>query len=105
MSHSPRPSDPALASPRLVARLPGPLRALTDGAAEVEVRGATVAEALDDLIRRHPGLQRHLRTEAGALREHVNVFLGEEDVRFLGGVDTRVADGAELFIIPSIAGG
>ena len=105
MSDSVRPADPTLARPRLLARLPGPLRPMADGVAEVEVRGATVGEALEDLVRRHGGLQRHLFTEAGGLREHVNVFLGEDDIRFLGGVAARVVEGAELFIVPSIAGG
>lgn len=97
--------DPAPAQPRLVVRLPGPLRSLAGGAAAVDARGATVADVLSDLVRSHPGLHRHLRTEGGGLREHVNLFLAEQDIRYLEGLATPVADGQELFIIPSIAGG
>lgn len=95
----------SLAPPRLVIRLPGALRPLAGGRGDVAVAGATVADALAELARRHPGLQRHLWTEGGRLREHVNVFVGEEDVRALDGLETRVTEGQELFILPSIAGG
>lgn len=91
--------------PRVTVRLPGALRPLAGGAGRLEVAGGTVAEVLAELVRRHPGLGRHLRTESGSVREHVNVFLDEEDIRYLDGMATPVADGQELFIIPSIAGG
>lgn len=98
-------ANPAGQQPAAVVRVPGPLAALADGKTEVEARGDTVAEVLDDLLARHAGLRRHLRTEAGALREHVNVFLNEDDVRFLDGERTAVRPGDEVSIIPSIAGG
>lgn len=92
------------AAPTVRVGIPGPLRELT-GDAEVEATGATVGAALDDLVTRYPGLRRHLRTEQGALREHVNVFLGADDVRSLDGEATAVSPGAEITLVPSIAGG
>lgn len=86
-------------------RLPGPLRDLADGRPEVEVSGATVGAALDDLVARHPGLRRHLRTEAGGLRAHVNVYVNEDDVRFLRGEATALSAGDAVTLVPSIAGG
>lgn len=86
-------------------RLPGPLRDLASGSPEVEVSGATVGTALDDLVARHPGLRRHLRTESGGLREHVNVYVNEDDVRFLAGEATALSDGDAVTLVPSIAGG
>lgn len=88
-----------------VVRIPGPLRELADGADEVAVEAVTVGAALDRLVERHPRLQRHLRVEGGGLRDHVNVFLNEEDIRFAGGEDARVAPGDAITIVPSIAGG
>ncbi len=86
-------------------RIPGPLRGLADGAGELDVRADTVGAALDELVRRHPGLARHFRTEAGALRQHVNVFLNDEDIRFLGGETTPLTGGDTITVVPSIAGG
>ena len=85
--------------------IPTPLRRFTSEQDEVQVEGATVGEALQDLTRRHPTLQRHLFTDDGALRSFVNLFLNDEDVRHLQKTETRVADGDTLSIIPSIAGG
>lgn len=89
----------------VVVRIPGPLRELTGGATEVEASGKTVRAVLDDVVARHPGLRRHLRTESGALREHVNVYVNEDDARFLRGEKTPVSDGDALTLVPSIAGG
>lgn len=98
--------EPAAAAPVAVAvRLPGALRALAAGAGETVVRGATVARALDDLLARYPALQRHLRTEAGALREHVNLFVNDDDIRYLDGEATALVEGDTITIVPSIAGG
>jgi sulfur-carrier protein len=88
-----------------MVRIPGPLRPLTDGAGDVEVAGATVGAVLEDLVRRHPGLLRHLRSEHGALREHVNVYLNEDDIRYLDGEATVVSAGDTITVVPSIAGG
>jgi sulfur-carrier protein len=86
-------------------RIPGPLRGLADGQAEVAVRGATVRDAFDALVRRHPALGRHLRAESGEFREHVNVFVNEDDIRHLNGEGTALAPGDAITVVPSIAGG
>lgn len=85
--------------------IPTPLRPYTDGAASVDVEGDTVAAALSNLTTVHAGLARHLRDDAGKLRSFVNVYLGEDDIRFLDGEDTALDAAAELTIVPSIAGG
>lgn len=90
---------------RAVVRIPGPLRPLAAGADEVSVTARTVGDALDGVMAVHPGLRRHLRAEDGSLREHVNVFRNEEDVRYLDGERTAVAEGDAVTIVPSIAGG
>lgn len=94
----------SVAAPVLI-RIPGPLRDLAGGVAEVDVTGGTVGAALDDLVARHPRLRRHIRTESGGLREHVNVYLNEDDIRYLGGEATPVAAGDAVTVVPSIAGG
>lgn len=86
-------------------RIPSPLRAYTDGQAEIQVRGETVAAALQDLIDRYPALKQHLFGEEGELRAFVNLFLNDEDIRHLQGVETRLAEDDRLMLIPSIAGG
>lgn len=86
-------------------RIPGPLRGLVGGDGELMVRATTVGAALDDVCLRHPGLRRHLRTEAGTLRQHVNVFLNDDDVRYLDGEATVIAPGDTVTVVPSIAGG
>lgn len=85
-------------------RIPSPLRAYTNNQATVEVSGGTVGAALTDLTTQHPDLRQHL-FDGDNLRNFVNVFLGEEDVRFLDGLDTEIEADASLRIIPSIAGG
>ncbi len=89
----------------VVVRIPGPLRSLTDGAGELEIPGGTVGTVLETLVLRHPGLRRHLLTEDGTVRDYVNVFLNEDDVRYRDGVDTPVAPTDTVTIVPSIAGG
>jgi sulfur-carrier protein len=101
-------TGPATTTPGIDAatvRIPGPLRGLAGGTGEVAVRPGTVRAVLDDLVRRHPGLLRHFRTEQGDLREHVNVFVNEEDIRYLDGEGTPVAPGDTVTVVPSIAGG
>ncbi|GAB5494091.1 MAG: MoaD/ThiS family protein [Phototrophicaceae bacterium] len=85
-------------------KIPTPLRAFTDNSATVEANGATVGEALLSLVEQYPELEQHLFDE-GKLRSFVNVFLGDEDIRFLDGVDTEIEASESLRIIPSIAGG
>ena len=89
----------------ITIHIPTPLRSYTDSQASVEVEGANVAEALAALTNRYTELTKHLRDEQGRLRSFVNVYLGDEDIRYLEGESTSVADGAELIIVPSIAGG
>ena len=86
-------------------KIPSPLRAYTGGQAEIGVKGDTVGAALADLTRQHPDLKQHLYDENGQLRNFVNVFLGEEDIRYRDGLDTDLSSSDNLRIIPSIAGG
>jgi len=86
-------------------RIPTPLRPYTDGEPSVAVEATTVGGALNFLTTAHPDLSKHLRNEHGKLRSFVNVYLGDEDIRFLNAEDTPLTDGAELTIVPSIAGG
>lgn len=86
--------------------IPTPLRAFTDKQETVSVVGTTVAGGLDQLVQQFPAMKAHLYTPEGKLRSFVNVYLNDEDVRYLPGKeDTPVADADELTIIPSIAGG
>ena len=86
-------------------RIPTPLRPYTDGQSVVDVAGETVGSALSALTTAHPQLAKHLRDDGGKLRSFVNVYLGEEDIRFLDGETTALSAGAEITIVPSIAGG
>jgi molybdopterin converting factor small subunit len=85
-------------------RIPTQLRPLAGGASELTVEGETVGDVLKALDAAHPGFADRLFDESGALRRFVNVFLGEEDVRFLDGLNTPVA-GQSLSIVPAVAGG
>ena len=85
-------------------RIPTILRPYTGGEKAVDGAGATLGALIDDLESRYPGLRERLVDEAG-LRRFVNVYLNDEDVRFLGGLDTAVADGDSVTILPAVAGG
>jgi sulfur-carrier protein len=89
----------------LSVRVPTQLRTLTGGAGQVQGEGSTVGEALKALDAAHPGMGDRLFDENGNLRRFVNVFLADEDVRFLEGLATPVADGQTLSIVPAVAGG
>ena len=89
----------------VIVRIPTQLRELTGGEAEVTAEGATVADVLKDLETKHAGFRERLFDDQGELRRFVNVFVADEDIRFLDGVDTDIADGATLSIIPAVAGG
>ena len=89
----------------VTVRIPTQLRTLSGGAAEVDVAGATVGDALKALDGEYPGFNERLFDDSGALRRFVNVFLAEEDIRFLQGVDTPVADGKTISVVPAVAGG
>ena len=86
-------------------RIPTPLRPYTGGEQELQVAGQTVAAALEDLSVQHPSIRQHLFTEEGELRAFVNLFLNDEDIRFLDGTATLVGEDDRLMILPSIAGG
>jgi molybdopterin converting factor small subunit len=89
----------------VTVRIPTQLRQLSGGASEVSVEAATVSEALKALDAAHPGFNERLFDENGGLRRFVNVFVAEEDIRFLDGVDTALTDGQTLSIVPAVAGG
>ena len=86
-------------------RIPTPLRTYTEGQSEIDVQGSTVSDALDDLVFRYPALQQHLFNGDNHLRPFVNLFLGEDNVRDLDGLETRLNENDRLLLIPSIAGG
>ena len=89
----------------VTVRIPTQLRTLTGGAGEVAVEGASVGEILKALDAAHAGFADRLFDDDGNLRRFVNVFLADEDVRFLDGLTTPVADGQTLSIVPAVAGG
>jgi molybdopterin synthase sulfur carrier subunit len=86
-------------------RIPTQLRTLTGGAGEVNVDGSTVGEALKALDAAHPGFGERLFDEDGKLRRFVNVFVADEDIRFLDGIDTPVEEKTTVSIVPAVAGG
>ena len=88
-----------------LVRIPTQLRAAADGAAEAEIDGATVQEILDGLFDRFGELRERISDDDGSLRRFVNVYVAGEDIRFLDGLQTAVADGAEVTILPAVAGG
>ena len=89
----------------LKVHIPTPLRQYAGKQASVEVAGATVADAMSNLVTKHPELRRHLYSDDGKLRAFVNVYLNDEDVRYLQKEATAVKDSDSISIVPSIAGG
>lgn len=89
----------------ITVRIPTQLRSLTGGANEVHVVAGTVAEAIVELDRTHSGFAGRLLDDSGSLRRFVNLYVGDEDIRFLDGLATRVSEGSQLVIIPAVAGG
>jgi len=86
-------------------RIPTPLRAYTSGKSEVNVSGVKISEALTDLTVQFPAIKPHLFNESGELRPFVNLFVGENNIKDLQGVDTLIKEGDRIMLIPSIAGG
>ena len=86
-------------------RIPTILRTYTGGESEVAAEGATLAEVLDNLEANHAGIRARILDDAGDIRRFVNVYVGNDDVRFLDGLATATPDGAQLSIIPAVAGG
>ena len=85
-------------------RIPTILRTYTDGAKSVEGSGETLAGLIDDLESSHPGIKDRLIDE-GDLRRFVNVYINDEDVRFLGGLEAGLSDGDQVVVLPAVAGG
>lgn len=86
-------------------RVPGPLRRLTGGEAEVSVEGETVSAALSSLEERYPGFHDRLYDADGKLRQFINVYVNDSDIRFSDGLDTPVGERDEVSIVPAVAGG
>jgi molybdopterin synthase sulfur carrier subunit len=89
----------------LTVRIPTPLRSITKGSAEVQAQGSTVADVVEDLERQFPGIRERLIDEGGELRRFVNIYVNEEDIRFLEGKKTALKAGDQVSIVPAIAGG
>jgi molybdopterin synthase sulfur carrier subunit len=89
----------------VTVRIPTPLRSITKGSAEVQAKGGSVADVVEDLERQFPGLRERLVDEGGELRRFINIYVNEEDIRFLAGKGTALKDGDEVSIVPAIAGG
>ena len=87
--------------------LPGALREFTDGRSSVEIdcSPATLVEALSILWRLYPGVRDRIANEQGAVREHINIFIGTENCRYTGGLASRLTDGCEILILPAVSGG
>jgi MoaD family protein len=88
----------------VTVKIPAQLRAVTEGEGEIEVEGSTVGEALDAVFDQHDDLRERI-TEDGGLRRFVNVYVSGEDIRFRDGLETELADGDEVTILPAVAGG
>ena len=89
----------------VTVKIPTPLRTLTAGAAKVPAEGATVGEVLEYLETQHGGLKAKLMGNDGKLRRFINIYANQDDIRFLDNLDTELADGDEVTIVPAIAGG
>ena len=97
--------SPTTETATITIHIPTPLRAYTDEQAAASVDATNVGEALRALVDRYPELETNLYTENDTLRQFVNIYLGDEDIRHLDGTDTPLEEGDELSIVPSIAGG
>jgi sulfur-carrier protein len=86
-------------------RIPTILRKHTGGAKAVEARGSTLREVVDELDANHPGLKGSIVTDAGEIHRFINIYLNDEDIRFSGALETPVADGDVISILPAVAGG
>jgi len=89
----------------ITIEIPTAFRRFTDGTPKLECGAQTVADALNDLVTRYPSLSRHVRDDDGQIRQFINVYLNDEDIRFLGGEASPLKDGDKLLLVPSIAGG
>jgi molybdopterin synthase sulfur carrier subunit len=88
-----------------VVRVPTVLRAATGGAATVKASGATVGEVVQDLVEQYPGLRAQVLDGDGTLHRHLNVFLNDDDIRYIGRLEAKVSDDDEITLMPAVAGG
>jgi sulfur-carrier protein len=88
----------------VTVRIPTPLRTLTGGEEQVKIPGDNVRAVIDALEKQHPGMKERLLDDKG-VRRFVNIYVGDEDIRFLDGLDTKLKSGEEISIVPAIAGG
>ena len=86
-------------------RIPTPLRKVTNGADKASVEGNSIAEVIDSLENTFPGIKKRICEESGELRSFVNVFVNGEDIRFSDGINTSISSGAEISLVPAVAGG
>ncbi|MFQ5455288.1 MAG: MoaD/ThiS family protein [Nitrospirota bacterium] len=89
----------------ITVRIPTPLRKLTDGKGELEAAGTNISEIIEDIENKYPGLKERLYDQNGNIRRFVNLYVNEEDIRFIDGKNTFIKDGDEISIVPAIAGG
>jgi molybdopterin synthase sulfur carrier subunit len=89
----------------VTVRIPTPLRAVAKGNANVQAKGDTIGDVIGDLEQQFPGLRERLVDEAGELRRFINIYVNQEDIRFLDNQATALKDGDEVAIVPAIAGG
>lgn len=89
----------------ITVKLPTILRKHADGEPVVEGQGTTLRELLKDLESRYPGLTRNLQGEEGTLHRHINIYVNDEDVRYLGSLDTEIKEGDVVSVLPAVAGG
>ncbi|MCH6568112.1 MAG: MoaD/ThiS family protein [Nitrospinae bacterium] len=89
----------------ITVRIPTPLQGLTQNRAEVDAKGSNIKELVEDLDRQYPGIKERICDETGAIRRFVNIYLNDEDIRFIDGDSTAVREGDDVSIIPAIAGG
>ena len=86
-------------------RIPAPMQKLTNGKAQAEAKGATVSDLIEDLERQFPGMKERLCDSSGKLKRFINIYVNQEDIRFLETESTKLKDGDEVSIVPAIAGG
>ena len=89
----------------VTVRLPTIMRSNAGGQSEIQAEGATIGEVIDDIVRQFPGTATHLRAPDGGVHRFVNVYLNDEDVRYLGKLETAVKDSDTVSIVPAVAGG
>jgi len=85
--------------------IPTPLRRMTNNQAEVEVNASTIGELVENMEQAYSGIKEKLMDEEGEIRRYVNIYVNDEDIRFLDGIDTALSDGDSISIVPAIAGG